>query len=176
MGRLIPTHQGRWEKTLPPREIFEPLIDRTPTDWYWEGDFRDFDGDRLAVFKWGSGIYVVIRALWVYQNNISPADPLHLRRSCAWNACVHPDHTQRVGHGTEPVGTYVLTKPFPLRDGTLVELRESRGRTHLQPADVTHAMCGARTLRSKPTYQVVIGCPACIKAALSMGYELEVRA
>jgi hypothetical protein len=171
MGRLVPPHGAGWNKQLPPLDVFEPLIERTPSHWYWEGDFHEFDGERLAVLTWSapSCRYVVVRALWVYLNNIDPGERLLLRRTCPLNACINPGCVERLGAHKR----YMLTQAFELRDGTLVEPRLMREHVHLQPADVLHAMCGTKLRNATNGFRREINCAGCLEAALGKGYTLE---
>jgi hypothetical protein len=171
MGRIVPPHSGGWRKQLPPRDVLEHLIEREKDHWFWDGDFHEYDGDRLAVLTWGEPAcrYVVVRVLWVYLNNIDPGERLVLRRTCPYNACINPACLERLGEAKR----YMLTKPLVLRDGTLVEPRLSRGFVHLQPVDVQHAMCGIRLRNSSNGTKREINCAACADTAVGKGYMLE---
>lgn len=180
MGRLIPPHIGLWRQVvLPTQAQLEPFVEREHDHWFWGGDFHDFDGTRLAVLPWGQTKIVVVRALWVYANNIDTHETVYLRRACAYSACVCPAHVVRVGEGFNNK-TYVMTKPLPLRDGTLLVRHEAGGRIHLKPEDVTHTLCGRRVRPRRPCVsatpvQGLIDCQDCIRTLLAQGYVLETR-
>lgn len=181
MGRLIPPHIGAWKQhLLPTAAELDPYVLREKDHWFWDHDVHVFDGDRLAVYPWGRCKIVVVRALWVWSNNIDPHELLHLRRECPYNMCVNPAHVVRVGTHVDDDKTYVMTKPLRMRDGTNCLPYEVRARIHAKPEDVTHTMCGQRAAQSQrrsrgTVMPCIIECFDCVRALIAMGYEVETR-
>lgn len=179
MSNQVAAHQGSWRSHLPafpPRELLEAKVERDVSHHYWDGDFREFDFHRFAVLRWGKpgATYIVVRGLWVYENNIDPSEPLFLRNTCGLMTCVNPAHVERTAEHKR----YMLSHDIQLHDGTFLTPRGQPGSSpiHLCPRDTDYALCGYiyRRRRKFPVcHRHEITCQNCLRVALGLGYVLE---
>ena len=176
MRRPVPSHPYT-RGFVPALEAFEPLIERTDNHWWWEGDFKKFDCDNFAVFRASipprgrlSGLYVVVRALWVFANPSDLADRLSLNNTCGYVACVNPAHVEREARPSD----VTLVPDAQMHDGVRVRLLQCNQRVHIVPMDVAHAVCGwrMRTMHAVAA-NAPITCTECVSTWRARGYPLQ---
>lgn len=173
MRRPVPPHTAPLG-TSPPRDLLEVPVEKTDTHWYWDGDFKQYDGDRFAVFRWHytktrSGLYVVVRALWSAEHSVDLKDRLLLLNTCGVVACVNPAHVERERKGR----VFTIADDAKSLDGVAVHLYKANELVHIMPDDIDYAVCGWRLSRHTPRRAgEAITCEECVAMWRGRGHEL----
>lgn len=171
-------HRGS-AKVLPPRALLEPHVERTSNHWFWLLEFYDDGLDRTAVFSWAppaeaTGVYVVARLLWCWENDGVGIKRLQLENTCGLATCINPAHWryQRA----------IVAKPMMLPAGADAHLVQylkvdsfGQPRTesvHIVRNDSTYAVCGVATQRLRSTAGPAITCKTCVTEWQSSGAAL----
>lgn len=131
MGKLALLHRGR-AVVLPPQELLEPHIERTPHHWYWTEEFFDDGLDRSAYFDWAphaerSTKFMVPRLLWQLAHPNDVGRRVVLENVCGLYTCINPSHWVERGRAHDLPASIVLggeaaARPMVHPGATLVHL------------------------------------------------------
>ena len=147
---------------LPPLELLEPNIDRTPTHWYWLGDFTNNLFVKLPIIRWSPShvdpiVFSVGRLLWcwTYPDRVRPR--LSLVNTCDVPACINPAHWRKQG----------LEASLPLflaetDDARAVQIKHALDKTHIAHNDSSFTLCGKTHARHLDV-STAITCQECVK-------------
>lgn len=170
MGKLALVHAGR-ATVLPPRELVEPYIERTPNHWYWLGEFYEDALDRSAEFRWAAPAekttrFMVPRLLWQYEHAESLGKRVLLENVCGLFTCINPAHW-RTRQGTSPNPARILLsedgKAWPAVQG------QDLVTVHIQLPHEQDVLCDGRPLYRNLPKTTVVTCDECIGAWLHLG-------
>lgn len=101
MGRTALSHRSVVQRgQYPPKELLEPLVERTDNHWYWLGEFYDDNVDRCAEYAWYldgclAGRYSVPKLLWSYEHPELNSTKLVIENVCGLYTCINPSHWKR---------------------------------------------------------------------------------
>jgi hypothetical protein len=165
MGRLALPHRGHTQ-TLPPAELLEPWIERTPNHWFWLGDFYDNNVDRCARFRWAApaeeaATFMVPRLLWHYANPTEPTQRLMLENTCGLFTCINPAHWSKRRGGVRIPARIVLPESV---EATPVMHESAALVVHVRWNDAISTICGhglRRAYQNMPKTRAIT-CDDCI--------------
>jgi len=163
MGRLAHPHRGG-SGGLPPPELLEPFIERTPNHWYWLGEFYDDNVDRSAEFRWAAhaenaGRYMVPRLLWQYAHPEEATKRVMLENTCGLFTCINPAHWDKRRGAIRIPARIVL--PDTVEAMPVVYSMETL-LVHIRRNDATSPVCGSGSVHKGLAKHTVITCDDCI--------------
>lgn len=145
MGRLALAHRGRVvDGLLPPMEVLEPHIERTPNHWYWLLEFFDDGLDRSAEFRWGppdetKATFMVPRLLWQMAHVGEVPKPLLLENTCGLFTCINPAHWRDRRGALRMPSRIVLPDNV---ENVPVAHPNALLTVHIRQHDSSHTICG----------------------------------
>jgi hypothetical protein len=164
MGKLAFTHRGR-AVILPTVDLLEPLIERTPTHWYWNGEFVEDPFDRCAYFDWAPPFemntrWMVPRLLWQLANPTLVAKRVLLENTCGLFTCINPAHWSRRRGAIRIPARIVL--PDSVEATPVVHSMEIL-LVHIRRNDAETTVCGRGSMFKGLVKTTVVTCDACIR-------------
>lgn len=145
MGRLALSHRGRvLDGQLPPMEVLEPFIERTPNHWYWLDEFFDDGLDRSAELRWGplgesKATFMIPRLLWQLACAGPVPKQLMLENTCGLFTCINPAHWRDRRVALRMPSRIVL--PDSVENMPIAHIN-ALVTVHIRQHDSTHALCG----------------------------------
>jgi hypothetical protein len=171
VGRLALPHRGRTAHgLLPPEDLLEPLIERTPNHHYWLGDFHDDGLDRSAKFRWAPPdenmvTFMVPRLLWQRANPDVRGRYL-LENTCGLFTCINPAHWRRRQAALQIPARIVVPETV---DAVPVAHTQDQLLVHIRRMDAITTVCGRGAGFVALKRDAPITCDECISAWVRTG-------
>lgn len=179
MGRLALLHKGRLvDGKLPPMEVLEALVERTPNHWYWLGEFYDDNLDRSAEFLWAPPNenpvkFMVPKLLWQLTNPEVDTKRILLENTCGLFTCINPGHWRKRLTSIRIPARIVLPDSV---EATPVVYPHVMVSVHIQRHGSLHPVCGGGKGWTGLHKSAPITCDDCISSWVRTGQPyLEVK-